>query len=140
MRLMKDQRVEGFGRRLAQIRKSRGLSQRELGERVGVSKRVIVYYEAENAQPPGGLLVDLARTLKISTDELLGLKAIKEKLPARSGRLLKRLEMIEKLSPGDQRAVIKFLDAFIKSRHVLVYPESHQPPQKPALRKIAGKR
>ena len=37
---------DGFGPRLAQIRKGRGISQEALGEAVGVSQRVIAYYEA----------------------------------------------------------------------------------------------
>lgn len=140
MELMKQKRVKGFGQRLAEIRKSRGLSLRELGERVGASKRVMIYYESEDAQPPGGLLVDLARVLRVSTDELLGLKPVKEKLPPRSGRLLKRLELIEKLPPADQRAVIKFLDAFLNSRLALTPAEREEERTIAPLRKVAGKR
>jgi DNA-binding XRE family transcriptional regulator len=35
---------ESFGDRLAPIRKSRALTQAELGKRLGVSQRVIAYY------------------------------------------------------------------------------------------------
>ena len=56
----------------AALRGERGLSQEELAQAVGVSRRVIAYYEAESTQPPGALLADLARTLKVSADELLG--------------------------------------------------------------------
>ena len=83
---MKEHSVDGFGQRLSQIRKSRGMTQAELGEAVGVSNRVIAYYEADGAQPPGAMLVDLAKALRVSTDQLLGLKAPKDKRSPRTAR------------------------------------------------------
>jgi transcriptional regulator with XRE-family HTH domain len=112
------QEVQGFGARLAEIRKNRGLSQTELGQRIGVSKRVIVYYERENAQPPGSLLVALAKALRVSSDELLGLKPSDERVGPRTSRFAKRLQKIESLPASDQRAILKILDAFIKSRNL----------------------
>jgi transcriptional regulator with XRE-family HTH domain len=114
---MKHRILEGFGPRLARIRKGRGLSQRALGRLLGVSQRVIVYYERQSAQPPGALLVDVARVLKVSTDELLGIKLIKQDLSPRDARLLKRIQRIRELPKADQQAVLKFLDALIE-RHI----------------------
>ena len=68
---------------------------------------MIAYYEVQSAQPPGALLVDLARALKVSTDELLGVKPVRETLSPKTARLLKRLRRIEELPPADQRAVLK---------------------------------
>jgi transcriptional regulator with XRE-family HTH domain len=108
--------MEGFGGRLAQIRQERGLTQAEFGKAVGVSQRVIAYYETESEQPPGTLLVDLGKALKVSADELLGLKPTKEKASPKRARLLKRLKRVEQLPTADQRAVLKFVDALISSR------------------------
>lgn len=113
---MKERTVDGFGDRLTKVRKSRGLTQAELGERVGVSNRVIAYYEADDAQPPGSLLSDLARALRVSADELLGIKPIKQKISPKAARLRKRLQKIEKLPPADQRAVLKFVEALCETR------------------------
>jgi transcriptional regulator with XRE-family HTH domain len=110
---MKEREVEGFGQRLSQIRRSRGMTQGELGDSAGVSNRVIAYYEADGAQPPGAMLVDLARALRVSTDQLLGLKPAKEKTSPRTARLLKRLQKIEALPPADQRTVLKILDSLL---------------------------
>ena len=112
---MKERAVEGFGQRLSQIRRSRGLTQAELGESAGVSNRVIAYYEDDGAQPPGAMLVDLAKALRVSTDQLLGLKPAKEKTSPRAARLLKRLQKIEALRPADQRTVLKILDSLLAS-------------------------
>jgi transcriptional regulator with XRE-family HTH domain len=81
---MRAKTAKGFGARLAQVRQQRGLSQEALAAAVGVSRRVIAYYEAESDQPPGALLAVLARTLKVSADELLGLKPVKDKTSPRS--------------------------------------------------------
>ena len=81
------------------------------GREVGVSQCAIAYYETESEQPPGALLADLARALKVSSDELLGLKPITEKPSPRRARLLKRLQKIEDLAPADQRAVFKVVEA-----------------------------
>lgn len=113
---MKERTLDGFGTRLAELRQARGLSQDELATLLGVSRRVVAYYEAESAQPPGALLVDLARALRVSTDELLGVKAVSDKLSPKTARLLKRLQRIEELPPADQRAVLKLVDAMLDTR------------------------
>jgi transcriptional regulator with XRE-family HTH domain len=115
---MKERTVESFGKRLREIRSSRGLSQIALGAAVGVSNRVIHYYEEEGRQPPGAILVDLARTLGVSTDELLGLKPVKAKTSPKAARLVKRLQRVADLPPEDQRAVLKFVDALVTSRGI----------------------
>jgi len=112
---MKERTMAGFGARLAALRQRRGLSQTELGTAVGVSKRVVVYYEADGAQPPGALLVDLARTLRVSTDTLLGVTPLPTTPSPKTARLLKRLQPIAAL-PADQRAILKLVDALLDTR------------------------
>ncbi|MDZ4865254.1 MAG: helix-turn-helix transcriptional regulator [Gemmatimonadota bacterium] len=111
-----NQTIPSVGTRLAQVRQQRGLTQAELGTLVDVSKRVITYYENESPQPPGALLVDLAKALRCSLDELMGLKAPMEKTPPKTARLLKRLQQVEALPPADQRAVLKVVDALLATR------------------------
>ena len=113
---MKERPLEGFGERLTGIRQSRGLTQSQLAEKVGVSRRVIAYYEHEDAQPPGALLVDLAKTLQVSADHLLGLKLPKETKNPKNARLMKRLEKLQKLPPTDLRVVLKMVDGLIDQR------------------------
>lgn len=113
---MKERTLTGFGPRLAAPRQARGLSQEALADAAGVSRRVIADYEAERAQPPGALLVELAQALTVFADELLGLKLLRESLPPMTARLLKRLRRIEELPPADQRAVVKLVDAMLETR------------------------
>lgn len=122
--VMKQRTLNGFGKRLAKIRKFRGITQTELGENVGLSQRMIAYYEKDDAQPPGTLLVDLANALGTTTDELLGRKPIKEKTRPKTARLLKRIRRIEELSPADQRAVLKFLEALVEKHEAEKHSKS----------------
>ena len=56
---------------------------------------MIAYYETESDHPPTNMLVGLATALKVSTDELLGIKAPKKnKQP--DLRIMRRLQQIEK--------------------------------------------
>ena len=113
---MKSKTLEGFGPRLAALRQSQGLTQTELGHAAGISHRMVAYYELESAQPPGALLVDFARALKVSADALLGLTPTTERVSPKTARLLKRLTRIAELPPADQRAVLKLVDAMLDTR------------------------
>jgi len=127
---MKERTVENFGKRLRQIRLGRGMSQVALGAAVGVSNRVIHYYEEESTQPPGAILVDLARALGVSADELLGTKPVKKNGSPKAARLINRLQRVAELPPADQRAILKFVDALLASRSI----NSHGRPSATATR------
>lgn len=115
---MKERTLEGFGERLAALRQRRGLTQTALGAAVSVSKRVIAYYEANGAQPPGAMLVDLARALQVTTDELLGVKPLRDTPNPKVARLLMRLERLAELPPAEQRAVLKVVEGFLDGHSV----------------------
>src|SRR5258705_11950702 len=98
---------EGFGARLAQLRKAAGYTQEQLAIELGISRRRVAYYEAESDHPPASLLTDLARVLNTSTDELLG-NAPKRKLrPAPlSPRLERRLRPIQRFGPKPKQQAL----------------------------------
>ena len=61
-----------FGENLRSLRVSRGLTQKELGERVGLSKAVVSKYENALGYPT--LVITLAAFFGVTTDYLLGVK------------------------------------------------------------------
>jgi transcriptional regulator with XRE-family HTH domain len=111
--LMPRKTHETFGQRLARLRKMRGFSQTELGERLGVSQRVMTYYECQSERPPAYLLPKLAEALDLTVDELLGVRPVKDTPAPRNTRLWRKLRDVEKLPPGDRKAVLKFVDALL---------------------------
>ena len=58
--------------RLKRLRLEAGLTQKELGERVGVTKVSICCYENGSRLPSLDTLVDLANVFKVDVDYLLG--------------------------------------------------------------------
>lgn len=108
--------AQGFGGRLAQLRKAAGFTQTQLAHELGISRRRIAYYEAESDHPPANLLADLARVLNLSTDQLLGSALVKQ--PAKntlSPRLERRLKQIERLSPKPKQQLLSLIDTFIEA-------------------------
>lgn len=107
-----------FGERLVELRKKRGLSQVELAERIGSTQRAISYYEVVAAFPPAEVLVQIARALRVSTDELLGLRRLKEE----SGedrdhlKLWRKFRKILDLPEKDQRAISRMIHSLATAR------------------------
>lgn len=89
--------VNGFGQRLAYFRKAKGLTQQVLGEMVGVSNRVIAYYEGETDDPPAHLIVPMANASGITMDELLGIVETKNDFDPNNAALWRRLKIVEEL-------------------------------------------
>jgi len=101
-----------FGPRLAELRKAAGFTQHALARAAGVTRRMVAYYESENNYPPAPVLVQLARALGATTDELLGIETTRRDLtPHGNSHLARRLKQLEALPPSDQKAVFKVIDA-----------------------------
>lgn len=105
---------ESFGQRLARLRREAGYTQKELGEEVGISQRVVAYYEGETQHPPTKLLPLLAKALGVSADTLLGLASTSRRSPPLKGRLARRLKAVEALPPAEKRQVALFIDALLE--------------------------
>jgi transcriptional regulator with XRE-family HTH domain len=95
------------------LRKAAGFTQQELADEVGVSRRMVAYYEVQSEHPPTTLLPSIARALRVSTDALLGLTPITRAAKPRNTRLERRIQEIEKLDARKKRQIMQFLDTFI---------------------------
>ncbi len=106
----------GFNERLAALRKAAGFTQVELAAELGISQRMMAYYESPNATPPAHLLPAIAKALGVSIDALYGHSQPKRKLAKQEGdsRLRRRLLAIEKLDANEKRQVLQVIDAFIE--------------------------
>jgi transcriptional regulator with XRE-family HTH domain len=103
-----------LGARIASLRKERGLTQKELAERLAITQPVVSDYEHDVIRIPADVAVAIAKVLDVSADELLGLK---REPPSRAGlrnrRLSRRLQAIDALPKRDQEALLRTIDAFI---------------------------
>ncbi len=111
--------TEGFGDRLRRFRKAKGLTQTELGELVGISQRLMTYYETQGGNPPADVLARLAEALDVSTDVLLGLATANDPRASAAPetlRLWRRLRRIEDVAPRDQKTILKMIDALAERK------------------------
>jgi transcriptional regulator with XRE-family HTH domain len=107
-----------FGERLQNIRKARGMTQVQLAEVAQTTQRAVSYYETEAGFPPVPAVIALAKALKISTDELLGMKPPKvERVndDSEARRQWKRFQMISTLPERDQKAVVRLIHSLVSA-------------------------
>ena len=103
-----------LGQRIARLRRDRGLTQVELAERLGITQPAVSDYENDDTRLPADAVIQIARILGVSADELLGLKeATASPGGSRNRRLYRRLQEIEKLPRRDQQALLRTIEAFI---------------------------
>lgn len=89
-----------FSKRLKEIRKNRGLTQKELGAMIGVTKVSICCYESGVRTPTLDTLIDLANALNVELTYLLGVDtfAVAEDMPKAAMNLSKDdIEIIKEL-------------------------------------------
>ena len=110
---MSKKAIVEFGKRLAALRRQRGLSQRGLAQRVGISARMMAYYEKKPSSLPIHLLESICKALTVSADALVGIKGIKEEIDSKEYFLWKRFKKAEKLSTRDKKALFHFLNALL---------------------------
>lgn len=107
---------ETLGERLARLRKQAGYTQTEFAEKVGITQVLVSGYETDRNQFSAEMAVRFALALDVSLDELLHPKTAKKK-PAKkpSLKVMRRMEQIEKLPQAAQTAVLRTIDAFVRS-------------------------
>ena len=69
--IMKEIYRNAFGKKLKRIRRAKGLTQKKLADKLGISQSGIVMYENGEREPNLGTLCHLARILEIPAAELL---------------------------------------------------------------------
>ncbi len=102
-----------FGVRLAQARHSAGLTQTQLAKHLGVSQKMIDYYERRAGNPTAAFICKAAEALNVSIDHLLGYNG---KPPRKSGppsQFEQRLSAVRQLPREKQNLVLQFLDSFL---------------------------
>jgi transcriptional regulator with XRE-family HTH domain len=108
------EREESIGARISQLRKDKGMTQKELAERLEVSQPVVSDYENDVIRLPADIVGEIAQILEVTSDELLGLKReARSTGNVKNRRLSRRLQAIDALPKRDQEALLRTIDAFI---------------------------
>jgi transcriptional regulator with XRE-family HTH domain len=106
---------KNFGTRLATARKAQSLSQQALADQLGIAQQTLAHYEVGRARPPVSLVVQMAHTLGLGVEELLGepVRAAGKRGPA--PKLQQQMERIAQLPRAKQQLVIQMLDGVLAS-------------------------
>jgi len=103
-----------LGGRIRELRKQRGWSQQELGERLGVSPVAVSRWELGERQIKGEYLVRLARVFQVSLDELVQDENGELSLPTREGESV--MPPREPTDPLEWREIIRTLADAVKNQ------------------------
>jgi transcriptional regulator with XRE-family HTH domain len=103
-----------IGARLTALRKSRGITQIDLAERLGMSQPLLSKYERGELRMHGALVAQIARLLETSSDQILGIKPLKTGSPFKDRRFIQRLQKIDRLSKRERQILLGTIDTFLR--------------------------
>ena len=106
--------VKAIGLNITRIRKSKGLTQQEVADAVGISQRLLSHFEVGRRRITAEMIVQIAKVLNTSSDLILGLKNGESMGTTISHSLAKRMHEIENLPLSEKRALVKTIDNFLK--------------------------
>ena len=98
-----------IGKKIAEVRKSKKLSQSALGKLVGTSGDVIGRYEREVISPSIEAVVKIAEGLGVSIDYLVGKTST-----LLDDKTLERFERIGAMPNEEKKTILKVIDALIR--------------------------
>lgn len=104
-----------ISKRIAFVRKQKGLTQKELADVIGIKQTLISDYETGRVRMFAEMIARFAIALGVSTDYLFGMKESKNGKQKISLRLAKRLNDLETLPENKKKAILKTLDDLIKA-------------------------
>jgi transcriptional regulator with XRE-family HTH domain len=107
--------TESAPTRITKYRKLRGLTQKQLADKIGITRSLLSRYESGITRINDDLIVRFALALRISTDELLGLSKNKPGLDDPPNvRFVQRMQRIAQLSTVNQKAILRTIDSFLE--------------------------
>jgi transcriptional regulator with XRE-family HTH domain len=104
---------KAVGRRLRELRSRRGLTQTEIAEQLRIDQSLVSAYERGTVRLHGAIIAALAKTLRTTSDEILGLKKVQQDGVFSDRRFIRRLERVEKLPKRAKQALLKTIDTYL---------------------------
>jgi transcriptional regulator with XRE-family HTH domain len=106
-----------FGDRLFAITRSRKVTLKELGEQIGISKRMVTYYETNEMGPPLAILHLMASALGVTVAYLAGesplrIATTEDVRPA----VRRHIETLKKLPLQEQKPIFHMIELAAKAR------------------------
>lgn len=103
-----------FKKRLSEIRKSRGLTQEQLADELGISSSTISSYERGIREPNLQMISDIADYFNVDQGFLLGDSPVRRKYAFDKDGSYELETIIDKILMTDNLTLIKILDKLLK--------------------------
>lgn len=100
--------TELFGRQIRELRKSRGLSQEQLGEQIGIDQKHMSKIELGKSYPSLDRLIRIAKVLQVPLPTLFDFDHL-EDAPERARKIE---ELVKELGERDQQVLFRIVAAF----------------------------
>lgn len=103
-----------LGKKIAQLRKSKGWTQTQLAENVGVHPSHITRWERDKNQPSASTLNDLAKCFEVTVEELTrnpSKRYLQESI--KDEELLMQFKKIQGLDESDRMTIMHVIEAFL---------------------------
>lgn len=98
---------------LRKLRIAAGLSVRELARQIGQQPTNISFWERTGKTPRSEVLVDMAKVLGVSIEQLLGEKSTRKGQANPAGKLGRTFEAVSKLPRSQQTKILEVVDALV---------------------------
>lgn len=103
-----------LGARIAELRKTQGITQIQMAEALGVSQQTVNSYEVARRRVPVSALPILAKLFNISIDELLGETEKPSNKRGPASKLQQQIEKVNLLPRAKQKFVSEMLDTVLQ--------------------------
>jgi len=104
-----------IGKRLREIRESRGMTQVDLAERLNIRQEIVSGYERGVVRIHGALIAAFAQTLDVSADEILGIqKGKRSSGRPKDRRTIQLVNDIDSLPRRERDALLKTISNFVR--------------------------
>jgi len=114
----------GFGARVRELRRQKGITQVELAHRLGITQRGVSYYENETDNPSMEVIDKIAAALSIRKSLLIDYNDQPlEEVPKAIRSLQQRLKVIPMLPPEGQKYLAETIDMLADKHGVSQTPK-----------------
>jgi transcriptional regulator with XRE-family HTH domain len=103
-----------LGRRVAQLRQDRAMTQQQLADTLGIAQQTLANYETGRSRLPASMLPTLADLFRVPVDVLLGHADQRAKKRGPMPKWQQQIETIAQLPKPKQRLVTQMLDALLQ--------------------------
>ena len=102
-----------YGKHLAELRKSAGLSQSKLADLLTTRQSTVASWEYSDSPPKGSVLPDLAIALNVSLDVLLRVQPLSASHPGPASKIEKLFSEVSQLPRRKQQRIATVIEALL---------------------------